>query len=185
MSSRFRRAQAPDRGMLIAGRAVGDKLRSHWLIKDQREPNKFVRKGTGTRRTHFWKRIAQSLRLVSTKQSTIDLRVEDSRFAQKLYGGIITPKVAKMLTIPIHPFAYARSAAEVELLQGGDLMIRRIRGGSLRLGMWRAKRWISFFMLRYSVFQKPWPGTMPERRTLVRAFKTAFWKWLNGARLRE
>ena len=72
-----------------------------------------------------------SLRLVSTKGNSVDMRVGDRRFRQKLYGGPILPKVAKMLTIPVHPFAYARTAAEVELLQGADLMIRKTRGSAM------------------------------------------------------
>ncbi len=185
MSSRYRRAIAPERGMLIAGRAMAEEYRKHWLIKDQREPNRFVRGGSGTRRTHFWRQIAQSLRLVSTKGNSVDLRVGDYRFRQKLYGGPILPKVAKMLTIPVHPFAYARTAAEVELLQGSDLMIRKTRGNRLVLGLWRAKRWVSFFLLRYSVFQRPWPGTLPRETKPRKAFMRAFWEWLDGAKLRR
>jgi hypothetical protein len=90
-----------------------------------------------------------------------------------------------MLTIPVHPFAYARTAAEVELLQGADLMIRRTRGNRLVLGLWRAKRWISFFLLRYSVFQRPWPGTLPPEGRPRKAFMRAFWEWLDGAKLRR
>ena len=103
MSSRSRRAVAPDRGVLIAGRAMAEEYRKHWLIKDVREPNRFVRAGSGTRRTHFWRQIAQSLRLVSTKGNSVDMRVGDRRFRQKLYGGPIVAKVAKMLTIPDIP----------------------------------------------------------------------------------
>jgi hypothetical protein len=185
MSSRYRRAVAPDRGVLIAGRAMADEYRKHWLIKDVREPNRFVRAGSGTRRTHFWRQIAQSLRLVSTKGNSVDMRVGDRRFRQKLFGGPIVAKVARMLTIPVHPFAYARTAAEVELLQGADLMIRRTRGNRLVLGMWRAKRWISFFLLKYAVFQRPWPGTLPPPGKPRRAFMRAFWEWLDGAKLRR
>lgn len=185
MSSRYRRAQAPRRGMLIAGRAVAEKMREHWLIKDAREPNRWVREGRGTRRTHFWRQIAQSLRLLSTTGRDIVVKVLDKRFPQKLYGGTITAKIARMLTIPVHPFAYARSAAEVQLLQGSDLMVRKLRTGKLVLGMYRAKKWTSFFLLKYSVFQLPWPGTMPGRAKLLRAFKSAFWSWLDGARMRK
>jgi hypothetical protein len=185
MSSRYRRAEAPDRGMLLAGRAVKEEYEAHWMTKDILEPNRWVREGRGTRRTHFWAQIARSLRLVNTKGNTVDLRVSDKRFPQKLYGGLITPKVAKMLTIPIHPFAYARTAAEVQLLQGADLMIRSLRGGRLVLGLWKAKRWTSYFLLRYSVYQKPWPGTVPKKASPLKAFMTTFWGWLEGARLRR
>jgi hypothetical protein len=54
--------------------------------------------------------------------------IRDRRFAQKLYGGTITPKNADALTIPESPEAYGRTAGTFEAETGLKLFVVKIGG---------------------------------------------------------
>src|SRR5262245_14483031 len=86
----------------------------------------------GGRRTHFWSRVRQSTMVGRVTDSTAEVVIGDFRFAQKLFGGPIVAKQARMLTIPVHKDAHGRRASTLESEQGIKLFfIRRKGGGAL------------------------------------------------------
>jgi hypothetical protein len=157
---------------------VAHLFRAHWIQKDAAEPNYFARERFGTRRTHFWRKISNSVGSVEVDTSGMSFKIpiKDKRLRQKVKGGPIVPKKARALTIPVHPDAYARSAAELERALGVKLFILRTALGDAFLAAKRElrkgrKSVIRYYLLKRGVFQQPWPGTMPERSEIRKAFR--------------
>lgn len=169
--------------------AVADLLRQHLLQKDANEPNRFVREEGGTRRSHFWKKMAASIQpvIVNPGKKSYTIQIRDRRFNQKVYGGPIRPKKAKALAIPVHRDAYALGPREFSTRTGIRLFILKTQSGQAFLagaekGVAPATRTRSrqrnsrkkitfFYMLSFGVNQKPWPDTLPTRQEIQRAFR--------------
>ena len=156
---RFFNRQRVQAGMAKAGEAFIGWLKAYYEQKDWNEPNRL----TLERRTHFWHQIGESiLPKPKIEDRKIHVVVTDPRFPQKVYGGPIVPKRAKALTIPVHPDAYARSAAEVARIVGPLHIIKA--GGEAFLVADKSRHTFSaLFILRYNVDQKPWPGALPKQ----------------------
>ena len=92
----------------------------------------------------------------------IHVIITDPRFPQKVFGGPIVPKRAKALTIPVHPDAYARSAAEVARIVG-PLHIIRAGGEAFLVADKSRYTFAPLFVLKRKVNQKPWPGALPKQ----------------------
>jgi len=111
----------------IAGRR---ELQRHFTQKDS------VGNKLGGRRTHFWGDVRQSTQLgaITDREATID--IGDSRFAQRLHGGMIRAKTPwkgsgfLLLTIPVHPQAHGRRASVLARKLGIKLtFVGSARGG--------------------------------------------------------
>ena len=157
---------------------VAHLYRAHWIEKDAKEPNYFAREFFGTRRTHYWRKMANAVGAVQVDVSGMSFKIpiKSKTLRQKVKGGPITPKKARALTIPVHPDAYARSAAELERALGVKLFILRTVLGDAYLAAKRQLRKgrnsiIRYFLLKRSVTQQPWPGTLPERSEIRKAFR--------------
>ena len=156
---RFFNRQRVQAGMAKAGEEFIKWLKAYYEQKDYSEPNRL----TMERRTHFWHQIGESiLPKPKIEQGKINIVVMDPRFPQKLFGGPITPKRAKALTIPVHPDAYARSAAEVARIVG-PLHIIKAGGEAFLVADKSPHTFAPLFILRYKVDQKPWPGALPKQ----------------------
>lgn len=156
---RFFNRQRVQAGMAKAGEAFIGWLKAYYEQKDWNEPNRL----TLERRTHFWHQIGESiLPKPKIEDRKIHVVVTDPRFPQKVYGGPIVPKRAKALTIPVHPDAYARSAAEVARIVG-PLHIIKAGGEAFLVADKSRHTFAPLFILRYKVNQKPWPGALPKQ----------------------
>jgi len=156
---RFFNRQRVQAGMAKAGEAFIGWLKAYYEQKDWNEPNRL----TLERRTHFWHQIGESiLPKPKIEDRKIHVVVTDPRFPQKVYGGPIVPKRAKALTIPVHPDAYARSAAEVARIVG-PLHIIKAGGEAFLVADKSRHTFAPLFILRYKVDQKPWPGALPKQ----------------------
>jgi hypothetical protein len=94
----------------IGKRGEGE-LRAHFLERNQ-EPNK-----KGWPSQNFWDRIRKSTSLVSVDESGATLAIGDPAIQQKIYGGDITPKEGKYLTLPAISEAVGRSARTFQNLE--------------------------------------------------------------------
>ena len=146
-------------GMAKAGVAFIGWLKAYYEQKDWDEPNRL----TLERRTHFWHQIGESiLPKPKIEDRKIHVIITDPRFPQKVFGGPIVPKRAKALTIPVHPDAYARSAAEVARIVG-PLHIIRAGGEAFLVADKSRYTFAPLFVLKRKVNQKPWPGALPKQ----------------------
>ncbi|HEY5079418.1 MAG TPA: hypothetical protein VII43_06205, partial [Opitutaceae bacterium] len=95
------KAQAPGL-VLVGGRAAGILIKDH-LIELNAERHKY---GRG-----YYAQAAQSLTVTAVPQGAA-ISITQTGFRQRLFGGPIDPKEAKMLTIPASPEAYGHRASE-------------------------------------------------------------------------
>ena len=174
---RYTRANV-DRAVKGGVQRVKDDLRDYYDIKDVEEPNKFFRSGETDRRVHLWHQIKDSIQGPEVRYRCVRLSISHVAFQQKLHGGPIYPVRAKMLTIPIHGDAYARSAAEVESMFG-RLFVIRMKDGRLFLAGKPNKRLTFYFRLSDGVNQEKWPGTLPGMRFAKESFRNGFRYTLN------
>lgn len=165
---------------LTAGaQRVIDDLTDWYHLNDKHEPNRFVQDGTGSRRTHFWNQIADSIRGPFVSGRGVRIEITDKRIKQKIYGGEIHAKNVRFLTIPIHPEAYARRAAELFSLVG-KLFVVRMKDGRLFLAGKPDGKAVFYYRLKESVNQKPWPTAAPKRRWIIDSFKSGVKKFMKG-----
>ncbi len=99
--------------LMVMGGAVATELRKHFTELDKSDPNKL-----GGKRTHFWgkaRRSVQPPELVSGDIAKVSITAIG--VAQRYYGGDITPREAKAITIPVNPAAYGHRAREFDDLK--------------------------------------------------------------------
>ena len=154
-------------GNAVAGRALAEFVRKHYREKDAKEPNRL-----GGDRTHFWRKIAESVQPPVVAGGTVSIKIKDRRIGQKVHGGPIVPKRARALTIPIHPAAHGRRAALLAA-KVGRLFILRSKSGEAFLAGKIGKRVTLYYLLRRAVNQAPWPGSLPSVRGMKRVFTVA------------
>lgn len=159
--------------MRAGGHRVRADLADWYGLKDRAEPNRFYATGQGFRRTHFWGQVQESIRgPIDIQGGGVEIAVTDHRIMQKIRGGTITAKNVKFLTIPIHPEAYARRAAELFSIVGKLFVIRTKKGNLFLAGRGEGeKRATFYYILKRSVTQKPWPGSMPGLTWIKQSFR--------------
>lgn len=101
------------------GKRGESELREHFRERNQ-EPNK-----KGWPSQDFWNRIRQKTALAAVDEAGATIAISDPAIAQKIYGGEITPKEGKYLTLPAIAAAVGRSARTFQNLVP---LIRFIRG---------------------------------------------------------
>lgn len=153
-------AKNPRALMAAASRGVANLFRSHLRMLDRTRPNKL-----GGRRTHMWNEFARSVNVSNLTDTGAAVVISDPRAAQKHLGGEIHAKRAKMLTIPVTPEAYGRTARTLAselgiklfVLGTGDRagLFGQAGGGEHGIKM--------YYLLKRSVMQSPDPpeGILP------------------------
>lgn len=146
----------------VMGRAIANRVRKHFTRLDGERPNKL-----GGARTHFY---AQARRSVQQPQLVggdgIQVSINHVGIAQRYFGGEITPKNAKWLTLPVHPEAYGHRAREfgdlefVPIDEGRRAMLVRPNEASPN-GIGEV-----FYLLVKRVTQRPDPSVMPTNAEL-------------------
>jgi hypothetical protein len=172
----FKRVQDKKGLLTTLGRSLAVDLKAHFRKKDMTEPNKL-----GARRTHYWREVADSVSVKSPGSTSIAVGIGHPTISQKVYGGTITPKRAKALTIPVHPDGHGRMASEVDgLFVAGKVdqnkgVLARKAGGGIEV----------IFLLRKSVTQDPDPTALPNTRTEYRKLVGVARKYLDLERIRN
>jgi hypothetical protein len=122
------KAKRPRAMMAAVGREGANQLRKHFRQKDKDEPNRL-----GGRREHFWLKVMRSVQapILSDAGTKVTISITFPPYAQKLFGGIITAKRVKNLSIPQTAEAYGRSPSVFERETGHKLIF--IRQGPVAL----------------------------------------------------
>jgi hypothetical protein len=147
----------------VMGRSIAGALRRHFSKLDGQRANRL-----GGSRTHFYgaaRRAVQQPQLIGGDGVVVS--VNHLGIAQRYYGGTITPKTAKALTLPVHPDAYGHRAREFSDLQfipsrrPGVFGILARPNPDSPTGIGEA-----YYVLVKRVTQAPDPTVLPDFRTL-------------------
>lgn len=79
----------------IGANAVANRVKKHFRELNQR-PSKSGKK------SNFWSQIRDSVQVITSAEGAI-VQINDPRFNLKYFGGVVTPKTAKALAIPLAP----------------------------------------------------------------------------------
>lgn len=156
----------------VAGRAVQQSLRSHFAKLNQRPDKK------GWAKSGFWSDVRGSVVQVPLQEGGLGwqtkgvrVQVNDPRFALKVFGGIVRPKTAKALAIPLK--------AEFKGLRpstwGKDrfVFIANKKGRSLGFLAEKKKNADGSLRMAYRLLKqtthKAQPDALPELKTLTEA----------------
>jgi len=111
------------RGSLkVAGMAMRNSLITHFRKKNAK-PNKL-----GGTKTNYWSAAANSITTPSQSGNRVVCTVTQQGVTLHVLGGVVRPRRAKWLTIPVHPAAHGRSVKSfdnVQFLPGRVLLLRR------------------------------------------------------------
>lgn len=162
----------PNKLTKVLGREAANQLKSHFRKKDKTDKNYL-----SPRRQHFWRAVAASVQnpKVNSDASAVIVSINHPAFAQKVKGGTIRPKRAKMLTIPASEEAYGRTASTFEAETGLRLIFIRTGGNDANpfsaavLATRRSGGLQVEYVLKASVTQKPDPTAMPPKAELQAA----------------
>lgn len=91
------RLKKPGAGIKAAGRAVENVLKKHFRAKNQ------VLNKRGWKKSGFWAQVRDSVQMQDVTELRCTVVINDPRFMQRLHGGVITPKRAKAIAIPLKP----------------------------------------------------------------------------------
>jgi hypothetical protein len=111
----------------------------------------------------FWRQIAAATRVAQVDDQTVSVANWHIAGAQKQYGGTITAKNAKALTIPITDEAKRKRASE--FTAGGRVLF--VPKGTSVLGYADDTGFHALFVLRKSVTQKPEPWFPDAARVTI------------------
>lgn len=122
--------ERPSALLLVLGRILGNLLKT-WFRGRKRDPGSIASRYNFPEQG-FWSRVAQSIQAPRPQGETgVVVSVTDPRFAQKVFGGRITPKVAQALAIPIAPEAAGLTPGLYEAKTGVHLFIPKTHGSAL------------------------------------------------------
>ena len=123
----------------------------------------------------FWAEIAAATRLRSVSARSVEVFSDHFAARHKHYGGVITARRAKYLTIPVDPLSRGHTAAELSV--GRDLFVVGGDGRAL-LGFDDGGKFRPLFVLKRSVFQHPDPW-WPDDRTVDELGRREAAYWLD------
>ncbi len=186
----FAQTQNPVALAKVLGRELANTIRAHLREKDKAEPNKL-----GGKRTHFWLQVSRSVQQPEMEQDGVSVGISDPRFAQRLFGGRITAKLAKALTIPVHPRAHGKRASVLEAEIGQKLFRFKSESGDTFLAVaerseskapgikrtearYTGKFWLAY-LLRKSVDQQGDPTALPQDEKVADAMLTKANEWVD------
>lgn len=169
-----KRASNPTGGLMVAGRAIVNLLKKHYRGKKQSEPNKL-----GGKRTNYWRGVADSVNKPKpTAPDTVSVSISHPTINQKIFGGTITAKRSKYLTIPIHADAHGRTAGTLERNLAVKLFVLVSNGKAMLAGTNKDGKTIAYYLLKKSVKQRPDPTALPPREEMERVAVKHFGNWL-------
>jgi uncharacterized protein (DUF697 family) len=154
--------------MKVLGREAANRLKAHFRAKNK-TPNKL-----GGKRENFWNRVGQSVQnpVVGSSGREVSVSINDPRFVRKVFGGTITAKRAKALSIPVTAEAYGRSPSTFEQETGLKLFLVRTGSGGFQnavLATQRGKGLQVEYVLKKSVNQDADPTALPDEKAMEAA----------------
>lgn len=170
LSAMAARLRQPTGLMRVLGREAGNQLKSHFRLKQQREPNRL-----GGKRTNFWRAVASSVQspTISGDGTEATVAVSHPAIAQKVFGGRIRAKRARTLTIPVSPEAYGRTASTFEAETGLKLFLVQVGIGNFKSAVLASQRdgggMQIEYVLKREVTQDPDPTALPPEAALAGA----------------
>jgi len=169
LSNILAQARRPVGILMVAGRAVGNLLKKWYRQRDREQPNKL-----GGPRTHFWLEVAGSVQApVVAGDTTVTVAISHPLIAQKIFGGTIRAKRAKLLTIPQTPEAYGRTAATYEAETGLTLIFLKQNDHAILASRAQGQGLTVQYVLVPSVHQEPDPKALPPEQQMEQAALTA------------
>ncbi len=185
----IQQARNPRAILLNAGHEVGNRLKSHFRMRDRNSANPL-----SERRSHFWLAVSRTVQNPELEGSntvsvsinhpafaqkvfggTIRAKIANPAFAQKVFGGTIRAKIADpALTIPVEERAYGRTAATFEQETGLKLFLIKTGKGAFQNAVLAvkddgAKGFTVEYILTKSVTQQADPEALPDKTMLERA----------------
>jgi hypothetical protein len=150
------------------GKQLEIDLRKHFLKRDG-EGNK-----RGFPRKHFWRnQVAKQTALTSVTDTSATVTIASPELIHKINGGIVTPKRAKALAIPLSPEAY--KAGSARLFPRELTMISRPGKAPLLVEtgiIGKSTAWKLHYILLKSVKHNPDPNALPPQRDLAASLLT-------------
>ncbi len=137
----------------VIGRAGRNAVREHLFSRDSQG------NALGGRRTHFFGQAARATNF-TMQGDTVVVSIDHIGIAQRFFGGVIRPKTAKYLTIPVHPAAYGKRAREFSDLEmifgpgGQPVGLARKAKGKRTFGE-------VYYLLVRQATQQPDPSVLP------------------------
>lgn len=93
----------------IVGRSGVNTFRSYLFAYNRTHPNKL-----GGKRTNFYAQAARGTSF-TIEADGVTISIASVGIQQRYYGGVIRPKTAKFLAIPVHPKAHGKRPREMDL----------------------------------------------------------------------
>ncbi len=157
------RVRKPEQMLKAIAKRAEEELKGHFRNRDANSPNKL-----GGQRKHFWQAVADSVTgEVDEAGSTVRLGIAHPHFAQKLYGGVIRAKSARVLTIPVTAEAYGKTTKEFETATGLRLFLIKPHGTALLATRLQGAQEIQVqYVLKASVNQAADPEALPDMERL-------------------
>lgn len=150
------------------GRRLATELRKHFGRLEQTQANRL-----GGRRTGFWADVRSATGNPDAGPLGATVTIAHIAFAQKLYGGTITAKNGRALTIPLHPLAHGRRVSVFEQETGAKVFRTKSKSGVvsriLRAILPGSDKPVAIYLLARSVTQGPEPRALPDRTRLAAA----------------
>lgn len=152
----LRLLEDPEPILKAGGVLARREIQRHYFEKGKKEPNRL-----GGKRTNFWAEVGRSVATPVVKGTSIVITVTHPAIRQKVDGGKIEAKKAKYLTIPVHKDAHGKRARVLDEEKGLGLFPFRSSKGNLLLASTKSGALTLYYLLKKSVAQKPWPGSLP------------------------
>ena len=144
------------------GKQLEIDLRKHFLARDA-EGNK-----RGFPRKHFWRnQVAKQTALTSVSDDSATVSIASPELMHKITGGVVTPKRAKALAIPLSPEAYKAGSASL-FPRPLTMVIRPGRPPLLvETGLiGESTSWTLHYILLKSVKHDPDPRALPPQENI-------------------
>lgn len=160
----------------LVGNDVANVVRDHLYEKDK------TGNRLGGRRTHYYRAAGDSVAHTVSSTGAV-VGVSQVGIRQRLEGGVITPKTAKALTIPVSARAHGKRAREfpdtfiLDKSTSGDpdtvgVIVQDLGGGNLD----------ALYVLRTRVEQQPDPDVLPPTFYIMEAASSAVFRFLASLR---
>lgn len=157
----------------LIGVDVADLTRDHLYAKDK-QPNRL-----GGKKTHYYRAAGDSVNHELSSRG-VSVNVDQIGIRQRFEGGVITPKNAKALTVPVSARAHGKRAREfsdtfiLDKSKSGDpdtvgVIVQDLGDGKLD----------ALYVLRTRVEQSPDPTVLPQERVILQTATQAVVNFLN------
>lgn len=158
----------PEQALDKAGEFLYDYLVEFHSRTDWREGAWFP----GVKEGEFAKKVVEGWQPPTHSGNRVEIRNNFGLLRWKTTGGVITPKRASHLTIPLIPEARGRSVKEFHEASGGQRLFRPGRTG-MALCRKIGEKIEAVYALSLGVKQRPYPDAMPGKFETAQAVRAS------------